>query len=308
MKTLSTPLRSASRPSFRAIIALAAVSAVVATALPAYASTPGPSNAARETLAKHEVTSLFAAAPLPPGSRQITAAAAETTAPFSGEKNSVYPANEVGAAKFYTAPSASAALTWLKSRRLQGHLPTSSGTTGSTRAQIYMLTGTTVLLQPQVVYIALLKPNGTLEFSVNASVWWRSQKPALAVVPPGATKLIVKLNRGVNAKTDRTASATTTNKSQIASIIAHINNLQAPSPLPTACPADFGAKLTMSFYRGGAKEPYSVVVADPAGCGQVTISQYTNAHVRTSASDVTGGVALSTFVATQVGIKDVSLS
>jgi hypothetical protein len=288
------------------MISLAVVSTVVATALSAYASTPGPSNAAREVLAKHEVTSLFAAAPVPPGSRQITAAVAETTAPFSGEKNSVYSGSEVGAAKFYTAPSASASLTWLKSQRIQGHLPTSSSTTGSTRAQVYMLTGTSVLVQPQVVYIALLKPNGTLEFSISASVWWRSQKPALAVVPSGATKLIVKLNRGLNAKTDRTASATSTDKSQIASIIAHINALEEPSPLPTACPADFGAKLTMSFYRGAAKEPYSVVVADPAGCGTVTISQYTSTHVRTSASDVAGGMALSTFVATQVGLKNLS--
>jgi hypothetical protein len=306
MKTLSTPLRSASRPSFRAIIALAAVSAVVATALPAYASTSGPSNAAREALAKKEVMSLFAAAPLPPGSQQITAAVAETTKPFSGDKDGAYPANEVGATKFYTAPSAAASLSWLKSQRLQGHSPNSTGSSGSTHTQIYMLSGTSVLVQPQVVYIALAKTNGTLEFSVTTSVWWRSEKPALAIVPSGATKLIVKLNRGLNAKTDRTSSVTSTNTSQIASIIAHINALQEPNPLPEACPADFGASLTMSFFRGGAKEPYSVVVADPAGCGTVTISQYTSTHVRTSASDVAGGVPLSKFVATQLGLKNLS--
>jgi hypothetical protein len=308
MKTLSTPLRHASRPTVRAIIALAAVSAVAVTALPAYASTSGPSNAAREMLATHEATSLLAAAPLPAGSRQITAAAAETIKPFSGDKNSTFPANEVGATKFYTAPSAAASLSWLKSQRLQGHSPNSSGSTGSTHVQIYMLSGTSVLVQPEVVYISLAKANGTLEFSVTSSVWWRSQKPALAVVPTGATKLIVKLNRGLNAKTDRTASATSTNKSQIASIIAHVNALQEPSPLPTPCPADFGASLTLSFYRGAAKNPYSVVVADPAGCGTVTISQYTSKHVRTSAGNVAGGVALSTFVATQVGLKNLSPS
>jgi hypothetical protein len=308
MKTLSTLLRGPSRHTLRAMFSLAALSAVVATALPAYASTSGPSNAAREALAMHEVTSLFAAAPLPPGSRQISAAVAETIKPFSGDKNSAFPANEVSATKFYTAPSASASLTWLKSQPLQGHSPNSSGSTGSTHAQIYMLSRTSVLVQPEVVYIALTKSDGTLEFSVTSSVWWRSQKPALAIVPAGATKLIVKLNRGLNAKTDRTASATSTNKSQIASIIAHVNALQEPSPLPTPCPADFGAKLTMSFYRGGAKEPYSVVVADPAGCGTVTISQYTSTHVRTSASDVAGGVTLSTFVATQLGLKNLSPS
>lgn len=277
-------------------------------ALPAYASTSGPSNAAREALAQHEVASLFAGAPLPAGSRQITAAAAETTKPFSGDKNSAYPGNEVGATKFYTAPSASASLSWLKSQRLQGHSPTSSGSTGATHAQIYFLTGTSVLLQPEVVYIALAKANDTLEFSITTTVWWRSQKPALATVPTGATTLIVKLNRGPNAKTDRTSSATSTNKSQIASIIAHVNALQEPNPLPTACPADFAASLTMSFYRGGAAKPYSVVVADPAGCGTVTVSQYNSAHVRTSASDVAGGVPLAKFVATQLGLKNLSPS
>jgi hypothetical protein len=288
------------------MIALAAVSAVVATALPAYASTSGPSNAARQALAQHEVTSLSDAAPLPPGSRQITATAAETTKPFSGDKNSVFPSNEVGTTKFYTAPSASASLSWLASQRLQGHSPSSSGSTGSTHAQIYFLTGTSVLVQPEVVYIALAKTNGTLEFSVTSSVWWRSQKPALAVVPSGATKLIVKLNRGLNAKTDRTSSVTSTDKSQIASIIAHINALQEPSPLPTACPADFGASLTMSFYRGGAATPYATVVADPGGCGTVTVNQYDANHRRTSASDVAGGVPLAKFVATQLGLKNLS--
>jgi hypothetical protein len=288
------------------MIALAAVSAVVATALPAYASTPG--DAAREALAQHELTSLFAAAPLPPGSRQITAAAAEATKPFSDDKNTVFPANEVGATKFYTAPSAATSLSWLKGQRLQGHLPTSSGSSGSTHVQSYLLTGTSVLLQPEVVYIALAKANNALEFSVTTTVWWRSQKPALAVVPTGATKLIVKLNRGMNAKTDRTSSATSTNKSQIASIIAHINVLQEPNPLPTACPADFGASLTMSFYRGGATTPYSVVIADPAGCGTVTISQYNSAHQRTAANDLTGGRLLAEFVATQLGLKNLSPS
>lgn len=289
------------------MIALGAVSAVVATGLPAYGSTAGPSNAARLALAHHEVTSLFAAAPLPPGSRQITAAAAEATKPFSGEKSSIFPNYEVGATKFFVAPSASASLRWLAGRRLEGRTP-STGASGSTHTEVYFLSPTSILLRPQVVYIALAKANGTLEFSITASVYWQSQRPPLATVAPGATKLMVKLNRGKNAKTDRTSSAGSTNRSQIASIIAHINALQAPSPLPTNCPADFGASLTMSFYRAGAAKPYSVVVADPGGCGTVTVSQYDITHRRTSASDVTGGGPLASFVATQLGLKNISPS
>jgi hypothetical protein len=307
MNTLSTPNPRVSRRVIRAFIALSAVSVIVATALPAYASSTGPNNTQRLALAKAELTSLFSAAPLPAGSKQITAAVAEKTKPFTGATSDVYGGNEVGATKFFVAPSASASLTWLKSQQLSGHAPNGEGTSGTTHTQLYLLSGTAVLKQPEVVYIASSRPNGTLEFSVTATVYWQSQKPVLAVVPSGSTKLIVKLNRGLNVKkTDRTSTATSDNTSLIASVIAHINALPVPSPLPVNCPLDVGASLTMSFYRGGATKPYAVVVADPGGCGPVTISNYSATHVRTSASDVTGGVALSKFVAAQVGITNLT--
>jgi hypothetical protein len=305
MNTLSTSSR-ATRIPLRAVIGLAAVTAVFATALPAYATNAGPSNTQRMTLAKHEITSLLSAAPLPSGSQQITAAVAEKTKPFTGAKSATYGGNEVGATKFYTAPSASASLAWLASQRLDGRTAPSQGASGTTHTQIYVLSNTSVLEQPEVVYIASSRPNGTLEFSVTATVYWRSQKSASAVVKAGATKLTVKLNRGLNVKTDRTTSVTSNNKSQISSIIAHINALPVPSPLPMNCPLDVGASLTMSFYSGGATKPYAVVVADPGGCGPVTISSYNAAHVRTSAGDVAGGVALSKFVAAQLGLKNIN--
>jgi hypothetical protein len=307
MNTLSTTKSRASRRTVRAIIALGAVSLAVATSLPAYAASPGPSNAQRLTLAKRELVSLFSAAPLPAGSQQITAAVAEKTKPFSGEKSDVYGGNEVGATKFFSAPSAKASLTWLSSQPLSGHAP-SVGASGTTHTQVYLLSSTSVLEQPEVVYIASSRPNGTLEFSITATVYWQSQKSALAVVPSGSTKLVVKLNRGLNAKTDRTSSATSDSKSLIASVIDHINVLPEPSPLPENCPADFGASLTMSFYRGSATKPYAVVVADPGGCGTVTISNYNAYHARTSAEDVTGGVALSKFVAAQLGLTNLDPS
>jgi hypothetical protein len=277
-------------------------------ASPADASSAGPTNAQRHTLASREVASLLSAAPRPAGSRQITAAAAETTKPFSGDKSAAYGGNEVGATRFYVAPSAEASLTWLKSQHLEGHAATSTGASGSTHTEIFLLRNTTVLDQPEVVYIALAKPDGTLEYSVTASVWWTSQKSAQAKVASGATSLTVKLNRGLNAKTHRTASVTTKDKSLIAAIIDHVNALPVPSPLPTSCPNDVGASLTMSFYRAGAAKPYSVVVADPGGCGPVTISQYNSDHTRTSAADVSGGVAFSKFVASHLGLTDLNPS
>jgi hypothetical protein len=308
MKTLSTHFRSASRHPFRALVAFAALPVMVGLASPAYASNTGPTNAQRLTLAQREVTSLLGAAPRPAGSRQITAAVAEAIKPFSGEKSSVYGGNEVGSTKFYVAPSAQASLAWLKSQHLQGHAADGSGASGSIHTELFLLSNTAVLDRPEVVYIALAKPNGTLEFSVTASVWWTSQKSTFAAVPLGATSLTVKLNRGMNAKTDRTSSVTTQDKSLIASIIGHINALPVPSPLPTSCPIDVGASLTMSFYRGGATKPYSVVVADPGGCGPVTISQYNSDHARTSAADVTGGTGLSAFVGAHLGLTNLDPS
>ncbi|MGC1239404.1 MAG: hypothetical protein WA860_11495, partial [Acidimicrobiales bacterium] len=98
---MSTTLR-ASRISVRALIGIAAIAAMFATALPAYAANAGPSNTQRLALANREVTSLLSAAPLPSGSQQITAAVAEKTKPFAGEKTIAYGGNEVGATKFYT--------------------------------------------------------------------------------------------------------------------------------------------------------------------------------------------------------------
>jgi hypothetical protein len=302
MKTLSTSFR-APRTPIRALIGVTAIAAMIATAIPAYAANAGPSNTQRLTLARSEVTSLLSAAPLPSGSKQITAAVAEKTKPFSQESSNPYPDNEVGATKFYVAPSASASLTWLATQRLDGHAAPSQGASGTTHTQIYFLSNTAVLEKPEVIYIASSQPNGTLEFRVTATVFWRSQKSVMAVVTSGATKLTVTLNRGVNAKTNRTSIATSTNKSQIASIIARINALPMPSPLPMSCPNQVGATLTMSFYSGGARNPYAAVVADPGGCGPVTISHYNANHKRTSASDVAGGAALSKFVAAQLGLK-----
>ncbi|MGH3732991.1 MAG: hypothetical protein ACRDVC_06395 [Acidimicrobiales bacterium] len=302
---MSTPSRGLARRSLRVLIALAAGSVVLATALPAYASNAGLTDAQRLALAHRETASLLSAAPLPVGSRAITAAVAETTKPFTGDKSSVYGGNEVATTKFFVAPSAATSISWLKGRPLSGHEPT-SGSSGVTYTQVYMLNDTSVLERPEVVYIGVTRANGTFEFSITASVWWRSQKSALAVVPAGATTLTVKLNRGLNAKKDRTSSVTTDHTSLIASIIAHINALPVASPLPMTCPMDVGASLTMSFYREGNKKPYSVVVADPSGCGPVSISQYNTEHVRTSVGDVAGGVALSKFVAGQLGLTNLA--
>jgi len=294
------------RTPLRASVVCISVLALSVTTLGATASAASSTNAQRENVAERDVATLLGAAPVPTGSRQITAAVAESTKPFSGAKSISYPGNEVGATRFFEAPSAQSALAWLKVQHLEGHAPTSTGSSGSTSTQIYELPNSSYLLEPKVVYVALAKSDGTLEFSVTASVWWRSPKTSVSVVAPGAAKLTVKLDRGLNDKKNRYQSASTTTASLIASVIQHIDVLGVASPLPTSCPMDVGSSLTMSFYRANATTPYAVVKADPSGCGTVTVSQYNTDHQITSSTDLTGGRQLSSFVATQLGLSNIS--
>jgi hypothetical protein len=303
MSILTTPRF---RAPLRASVVLLSVFAFSATSLAASASSTASTSAQRQNVAERDVATLLGAAPLPPGSRQITAAVAETTKPFSGAKSISYPGNEEGATRFFVAPAAQSSLAWLKSQHLQGHAATSTGASGSTHTQIYQLPNSSFLLEPEVLYVALAKSNGTLEFSVTATVWWRSAKTPGGVVAPGATKLTVKLNRGLNAKKDRYQSVSTARTSLIAAIIKHIDVLGVASPLPTSCPNDVGSSLTMSFYRANATKPYAVVIADPGGCGTVTVSQYNTNHQITSSTDLSGGRQLSSFVAAQLGLTDIS--
>ena len=277
-----------------------------AAALTPCASAAGSSNAQRQDVAERDIATLLGAAPLPHGSRQITAKVAESTKPFSAAKSISYPGNEVGATRFFVAPAAQSSLAWLKSQRLDGHDATGAGFSGATTTQIYQLPNSSFLLEPQVVYVALTKSDGSLEFSVTATVWWQSPKTSGAIVAPHAAKLTVRLNRGLNDKKHRYQSASTTTSSLISSVTRRIDVLRVASPLPTSCPMDVGSSITMSFYHAGATHPYAVVTADPSGCGTVTVTQYNINHQVTSSSDLTGGRQLSSFVAAHFGLSNIS--
>src|ERR1700722_983689 len=77
-------------------------------------------------------------------------------------------------------------------------------------------------------------------------------------IAAGATRVVVQVNRGLNAKTDRNSTYTTTNQATITALIAHVNELPKAPPAGEMCPMDVGAKLTLSFYRHAAK-PYAIV-------------------------------------------------
>lgn len=123
-----------------------------------------------------------------------------------------------------------------------------------------------------------------------------------AEVSPGASRLVVQVNRGLNAKTDRFSTYATTNATTIGAILKRVNALPKAPSLGEMCPMDVGAKLTLSFFRHGSKL-YAVVIADPGGCGPVTIHDYNASHRLSGSATLGGGAEFSTYVATQLHIK-----
>ena len=158
----------------RGIVALVAASAFVAFSTPAYGSNPSG-----KTLAIRELRYLHAAAPKPPGSRELTLSVALKTKPFSSARSSPgYPPYQMGSTDYYIAPSASSALAWLKKETFAGHaaVGTVSGATpGSVKTLLYSLSGTKELEHPNVIYVMLVTPKGALEYGVTAEVGWKSK-------------------------------------------------------------------------------------------------------------------------------------
>lgn len=156
----------------RGAVALLAAAAFVAFSPPAYGSTPSG-----KTLAIRELRYLHAAAPQPPGSRAITLAVALKTKPFSSARSSPgYPPDQMGSTKYFIAPSASAALAWLKNQKIAGHSASgtvTSATPGSVKTLVFGLSGTKKLVHPEVIYVMLVTPKGALEYGVTAAVGWK---------------------------------------------------------------------------------------------------------------------------------------
>ncbi len=153
----------------------------------------------------------------------------------------------------------------------------------------------------------------TLAFAAIAAVTLGASSPSAFAGTPrataphtyvaaGASRLVVQVNRGLNAKTDRFSTYATTNATIIGAIVVRVNALPKAPSSGEMCPMDVGAKLTLSFFRHSSK-PYAVVIADPGGCGGVAIHDYNANHTLSGSASLGGGTALSTYVATHLHIK-----
>jgi hypothetical protein len=123
----------------------------------------------------------------------------------------------------------------------------------------------------------------------------------VAKISTGATRLVVRVNRGINATTNRYSTYATSNVAAIDAIIRRVDALPKAPSTDEMCPMDVGATLTLSFYRASAT-PYAIVIADPGGCGPVTIRDYNANDSLKDSALLGGGAGLSAFVATQLHI------
>ena len=212
-------------------------------------------------------------------------------------------------AHYYLAPGGATTLHWMETRVPAGATVSGTGTgTGPGTPTVYSKTftfpGSTVLQQPELEYSMLVTFKGQFELRVDAIVQWTPRKSRFSIVPPGATRAVVRVDRGPNAKTGRVTVVTVTRRSTIDAVIARINGLAVANPGVEYCPLDIGSSMRISFYRANASDPYAVVTAHPTGCGLVTISEFSAGGAALGVGHDSGGSVITKFVATTLGIKD----
>lgn len=296
------------RPLFRfaphAISAALLVSAFGATTSESSSATSlGPSNAQRAATAKLNARSLLALAPVPQGSQAIATWIAADGQELSGPMSLPAGRDQVDFTKFYLVPDAARSLAWFHHVRIDGHAHSSWGSSGGpgsgNESEVAFSFATTSVLQQRMLEYSLLPvPHNQLEVRIDALVSYSARKSVYSIVASGAVKVAVVVNRGSNAKHDRVSKYATTNTRTITELVTKVNDLPPAMSGVFSCPADFGASITLRLFRAGATTPYAVVVADPGGCGSVTIRDYDAMDAEVGSTHVSGGYQLGQFIAT----------
>jgi hypothetical protein len=215
---------------------------------------------------------------------------------------------QVDLSKFFLVPDAARALTWLHDEKIDGQASSGSGSSsgpgsGNETDLTFSFASTSILSQRTIEYSLLLVAHDELEVRVDALVTYLAQKSRYAIVAGGAVKVMVVVDRGLNAKHDRFSTYTSTNTKTIDGLLTKVNGLPPALSPGMMCPVDMGASITLRFYRAGATTPYAVVVSDSGGCGPVAIDSYDALDALMGSAHVSGGVGLSEFVAKTFDIK-----
>jgi hypothetical protein len=289
---------------------LSLVAAITGASLAASAGATslGPTNAQRLTLAKKDAAHLLSLVVPPAGSKTLSG-------PINGKKSPLASPAQLSSdpdiavsSHFYLAPKTAAANAWIKSHAPKGSTLSGTGSTsgpgyGPIKYYTFSFNSSGVLNVPELNFSVLPTSKGA-EIRVDAEVGYLPQKSKYAIVGSGATTMKVSATRSSSVTTDRTTEVDTTTAATITAAIAKVNGLEVALPGVHSCPVDLGATMTISFYKSSATSPYATVVADPEGCGQVTITQYSASGSVLGVGHDEGGGDISNYLATTLGITN----
>lgn len=292
------------------VVLVSALTVTVSLLAPsANASSLGPSNAQRRELALSQARHLLTLATVPDGATKLSAWISSDGPALLHASAEMDDPDQVDLTEFFLVPNASSAQRWLDAQQPRGgHVSGSGSSSGpgsdnvTFRSFSFPAANTTQTSSLQ--YSMLVTPKGELGLRVDAEVTWLPRKSPMAIVPSGAAKVVVVVNRGLNVKGHTITDVTSTSTSTIRAFLAKVNELPVANPGVMFCPADFNASVTLRFFYKGATLPYAVVDASSGGCGSVTILQYgTNASL-VGTAHLGGGYELASFVARTLNIKN----
>jgi len=274
----------------------------------ARASALGPSNTERRAAALAEAHQLLTRALEPLGSRQLFKWTSADGPPLAAAAAPGDP-NLVDLTRYYLAPNGVAALHWVKGHVPSGASITETGTgsgpgVATTYSRSFGFRSSRPYLTPTLEYSMLITPQGQLGIRLDAMVTWTPRKSPYSIVPSGARRVSVQVDRSGNVKVNRYTTLVVTKAATIRGFLAKVNGLPVASPGVRYCPLDLGASMTLSFSRVAPARPYATVSVDPMGCGSVTITQYDATGHQVGVAHDSGGSALARYVAKTLGIGD----
>jgi hypothetical protein len=216
--------------------------------------------------------------------------------------------NTVNRVEYFLAKNRVTAQSWLLFHVPEGSKKTSSGSSSGPGTNVsfvgFSFPGTSILPSPDLNYSMVITAHDELGIQVIAQVAWTPRKSPTSIVASGASRIVVIVNRGLNFTTGKITTVSDTDASTIKLFTNAVNDLAPPLTGVMSCPIDFGATMTLDFYRADAANPYATVVADPSGCGSVTIKQYDTSGTLTSTAYASGGGDLAQLVGTNLGISN----
>jgi hypothetical protein len=114
--------------------------------------------------------------------------------------------------------------------------------------------------------------NGSTGLRADAQVVWVTPRPASEAIPPGSHLLRISVHGSLRGERPMQRPFSVTSAKKIDAIVALLNALPASQPGTRSCPADFGIRVRLAFYRRRGSEPLAVAAIDPQGCGGVALT------------------------------------